>query len=99
MNPDKVANWIQITATIGVLIGIVLVVIELRQAKAIAHANFTANFFSETAQNSRSQMGENPAIVLAKACLRPNEISAQELFVLEGFFGSRTFICVFNVLK
>jgi hypothetical protein len=89
MDPNKIADWIQITATLGVLIGIVLVVLELRQAKAIAHADITANFFSETAQNNRVQMGENPAVVLAKACLRPNEVTAEELFVLEGFFGSR----------
>ena len=89
MDSGRIANWVQITATIGVLVGVILVVIELRQAKAIAHANITANFFSEVAQNNRVQMGENPALVLAKACLRPSEITDEELFVIEGFFGSR----------
>jgi hypothetical protein len=90
MDSNKVAAWIQITATVGVLVGIILVVIELRQAKAIAHANITANFFSESAQNSRSLMGENPAIVLAKACVKPDEVMTQEeLFVLEAYFGTQ----------
>ena len=61
MDSSKIANWVQVTATVGVLIGIVLVVIEMRQAKALAHAEVTAQFFQEVAQNNRAQMGENPA--------------------------------------
>jgi hypothetical protein len=34
-------------------------------------------------------MGENPAPILSKACLRPDEITDEELFVLEGYFGTR----------
>lgn len=89
MDSGKIASWIQITATVGVLVGIILVVIELRQAKAIAHANITAQFFSEIGQNNRVQMGENPAAVLSKACLSPSEITNEDLFVLEGYFVSR----------
>lgn len=89
MDSNKVASWIQITATIGVLFGIVLVVIELQQAKAIARADTLSQFFAEVAQNARTQMGENPSVVLSKACLRPDEISEDELFVLDGYFSSR----------
>ncbi len=89
MDSSKFANWVQITATIGVIIGVALVVIELRQAKTIARAEITAQFFAESAQNARVQMGENPAIVLSKACLHPKEVTDEELFVLEGYFYSR----------
>ena len=85
----KIAHWVQITATVGVLIGIVLVVIELRQAKAMTQAETISHFFAEVAQNNRAQMGENPAAILSKACLRPSEVTDEELFVLEGYFGSR----------
>jgi hypothetical protein len=66
-----------------------VVVIELRQAKALVEAEITAQFFAEIAQNSRAQMGENPAFILSKACLRPGEVTDEELFVLEGYFGTR----------
>ena len=61
----------------------------MRQAKAMAEAEITAHFFAETAQNARAQMGENPAFVLSKACLRPSEVTDEELFVLEGYFASK----------
>ena len=88
MDSSKIANWVQTTATIGVIIGVALVVIELRQAKAMSRANTTAQFFAENAQNSRAQMGENPAPTLSKACLRPDEITDEELFVLQGYFST-----------
>ena len=89
MDSSKIASWVQTTATIGVIIGVALVVIELRQAKALSEAEITAQFFAESAQNSRVQMGDNPAPILSKACLRPEEVTDEELFVLEGYFASR----------
>ena len=89
MDSSKIANWVQTTATVGVIIGIALVVIEMRQAKAMAEAEITAHFFAEIAQNGRAQMGENPAFILSKACLRPSEVTDEELFVLDGYFSTR----------
>ena len=68
MDSSRIANWVQVTATIGVIIGVALVVIELRQAKTMSRAEATTQFFAEIAQNSRAQMGENPASTLSKAC-------------------------------
>ena len=46
MHTGKIANWVQVTATIGVIIGIALVVIELRQAKAMSRAQKNAAFLN-----------------------------------------------------
>ena len=89
MDFSKIANWVQITATVGVIIGVAVVVIELRQAKVLAEAEITAQFFAESAQNARAQMGENPAFILSKACLRPSEVTDEELFVLDGYFSTQ----------
>ena len=88
MESNRVAQWVQVTATIGVLIGIVLVIIELQQAKALAEAEVVSGFFAELSQNNRALIGENPTGLLTKACLRPDEVTDEELFALDGYFNS-----------
>lgn len=97
MESNKIAHWIQVVATIGVLIGIGLVILELRQAKAMAEANQIHQFFAEVAQNGRAQMGENPAPILSKACSHSNEITDADLVVLDGFFSTRWALAVRSI--
>ena len=89
MESNKIAHWIQVIATVGVLVGIVLVVMELRQAKAMTEAETISQFFAEVAENGRVQMGENPALIISKACSHPSEITDADLVVLEGYFSTR----------
>jgi len=86
MNSQTLSNWIQIVTGFAVLIGIVLVFIELRQAKQLAAAELVSQGFSEGLSTQRSVMGEEFAAVLAKACMHSKELTDSEIVALDFYF-------------
>ena len=83
---SKLTAWVQIAATIAVVIGLILVVIELRQAKEIAAAENANQFFVDLIANHRMAIGEDPAASLAKACTAPESLDARDRIVLRSYF-------------
>ena len=84
-----VVDWLQLAASIAVLVGLGLVVLELRQARAIAQGEMVSESFSIGAENVSSMMGENPSHALARACLDPSNLSPEELLVVSFYYSHR----------
>lgn len=78
---QRMVDWLQLAASLAVLIGLVLVVVELRQSRAIAEAEIINQSFEIGAANVSAVMGENAAAVLAKACVAPASLTEEELVV------------------
>ena len=54
MTMDRIQNWVQIVATVAVIVGLLLVVWELRQSQAIARSQNVTTLASATVElNSR----------------------------------------------
>jgi len=84
----KPIDIIQIVTAIAVLAGLGLVYVELRQSKDIARAQLFSDGWLESIQHDMVIMGENSASVIQRACLEPEEMSLQELTILNKYFGS-----------
>lgn len=89
MNNTKLFNIIQIATGIAVVIGLVMVFVELRQAKSLSLAEITSQGYSEALADLRAVMGENPAPTIAKACYDPEAITPEEHLVLVAFYSSK----------
>ena len=87
MNYQSLTNWVQIFTGIAVLVGLGLVVWELRQSREIALAQLTSDFYMMNSQHNSALMGENPAEVIEKACDSPEELTKSEYRVLRSRFG------------
>lgn len=87
MNNSNLFNVIQLITGLALLIGLVLVFFELRQAKALSLAELSSEGYSEIMSEFRSVMGENPAPVIAKACLEPDKITPDEQVVLTAYYN------------
>ena len=58
MNSQQVANLVQIATGIALLIGLLLVLYELNQAKSLTLAELTSQGYSEVMDDNRTIMGE-----------------------------------------
>ena len=81
MAVERINQWVQILTGIALLIGLILVVIEMRQGLLIASAQLTQAGFFEFQDMKRQRMGENPAPTLTKACLHPEQLTDDEITV------------------
>ncbi len=89
MKPSSLTDWFQITASAAVFVGLVFVVVEMRQAKALAQAQIVSDNYSDMLENYRGQWGENPAEVFSKACVAPEQLDAAELLILHSYYRSK----------
>lgn len=89
MQSQTVMNWIHVATGLGVLVGLLLVFAELRQAKQLASAELVSVGFSEGLSTQRSVMGEEFAGIYARACLRPEELTEADLVALDFYFQSQ----------
>ncbi len=77
---------------VAILTGLVLVLLELRQGQEVAGAQLLSERFSIIANQYNSIIGENAADVIAKACDSPDELTRQELVVMNAYFNSQFLI-------
>jgi hypothetical protein len=80
---------IQIITGLAVLAGLMLVIIEMYQARVLATLQLTRDGYAENFAFKRQIMGENPAPILTKACLTPGELTETELTVVMAYYDYR----------
>ena len=83
-------NWVQIVSNFSLLIGMVLVAVQINQSSNIARAQLAHDAWLNSAGELYAVVGENPAATLAKANLSEEELTDEELFVLNAYFDSAT---------
>ncbi len=86
MNWQTMSNWIQTISGIAVLVGLGLVVSELRQGKEIARVQLVSDSMAEFSQRDQAMMGEDASRALAKACDEPDALTTQDMIVLGYYY-------------
>jgi hypothetical protein len=86
MKTQSIVNVIQTLTGLAVLVGLGLVIFELRQSRELARAELTAEGWAHGIDKELHVMGENFAEVFANACFRPQELSEIEIIQLEANF-------------
>ena len=89
MSENKLFNAIQIATGLAVVVGLIMVFIELRQAKSLSLAELTSEGYAQAMADFRVIMGENSAAVIAKACTAPDELSFEETVILDAYYDSK----------
>lgn len=89
MQNNKLFNAMQMATGLALLIGLIMVFIELRQAKSLSLAELTSVGYSELMADMRTVMGENSAAVIAKSCMEPEKLEATEMVILDAYYNSK----------
>jgi len=85
MNSQKVANWVQVSANIGILLGLALVFLQIQQNTDILKTQMLFEESHRTVEAEYVMIGENGAEAWAKAITAPNELTLTEQRIIEGY--------------
>ena len=75
---DNVKSWISLLTNIGVLVGLFLLVIELKQNSQQLELQLQFQANQKMFENNRDLAGENIAVIFAKAITTPEELTFEE---------------------
>jgi hypothetical protein len=87
MDSQTIANWIQVVTGVAVLVGLGLVVWELRQSRDATFSQLSSEYWHFASQERAAIFGEDAAHVLAKACHKPTELTESDLVILEQYYS------------
>ena len=87
MDLGQLNSWLGIVANLGVVVGLVLVALQIRQNTRITKAQVANDWFLADMQLELAMMGENPASAWAKAVVAPDDLDDREAAVLDRYFN------------
>jgi len=80
-------SWLGIAANVGVVLGLVLVAVQIRQNTNLTKAQVANDWFLADMQLELSMMGENPAAAWTKALVSPDDLTHEDAAVLDRYFN------------
>ena len=87
MKRIQVESWISIAANVGVIIGLVLVFIEIKQNTDITRAQIRADYHLHDMALELKMMGDHPIGSWTKAIYSPEELTNEDRAVLDRYFN------------
>ena len=78
----KNVDWFQRVANSALIVSLILVGYQIKQANDIASATLATAAFQQETDRSLAIMGENPSVVIAKAILEPENLTPDEIVAL-----------------
>jgi len=87
VDSDRVTRWLTLGANIGVIVGIIFLVIEMRQNSAIATAQVRLDYAAGWRSVDESRQDASFAEVFAKSIKKPEELSPNEVVQLDAYYS------------
>jgi len=81
-------DWVQIVTGIAVVVGLGLLIWELKQNREIASAQIASDNSAAILAHRSMLIGEEPASVVAKACDSPEELTSTDIEIMNNYFWS-----------
>ena len=88
MNSNKLANWLQIGANIGILAGLILVGFQMQQNTDLLELQLIESGTQRTNDWFNHKMGEEFAQVWEKHMLEPENMTLRELYIVDQYYQS-----------
>jgi len=86
MKREAVGDWVQIIATTGVVAGLLLVAIELRQNSNLARAEMNSQTGFAWQSTQSALRDPEFAAVFRKSIEQPNELDLNERIMMHGYY-------------
>lgn len=87
MDVDILNQWLTFAANAGVITGLVLVAIQIKQNTQITKAQLTNDYYLADMQLELTMMGEDPATSWTKSVYTPNELTKEDAVILDRYFN------------
>ena len=81
--------WLTLGANVGILIGLALVIFEIRQNTDLLRLQFINDDLLASAQSESPMLGEDPAEVLMKAMYTPEDLTYADFRIVDAYLVSK----------
>jgi hypothetical protein len=88
MKTDRITRWLTLGANIGVVLGLLLVAIQIRQEAELTKIQLFSDHTDARKEWAQAMMGDSPMDVVAKSIERPADLSLAELHIMDNYFIS-----------
>jgi hypothetical protein len=88
MNFEKLNKWLQVSANIGIVLGLVLVGFQLRQNSELARIQLLYEESNRAIELETEVIGEQAADVWAKSIQAPEDLTLAEIRIMEALLWS-----------
>ena len=85
-------DWLQLLASVGVIVGLALVAYELRQQHNLARAEMGSDMFSAFQSWNQSAQSESVHRATVKAADRPDELTSEEHLLLDMYYWNTVIV-------
>lgn len=92
MNTNQVNRWLTLAANVGVLAGLIVLIVEIRQSSAIAEAQFYLDQVESNETLEFTMLGDNPASVWERSVFDPESLSPADIRVMDAYLSSRLYV-------
>lgn len=89
MDSENMSKWLTLGANIGILIGLMLVVIQIRQNSDLLRLQFINDEYLAESSSERLLIGENPAEAIMKAMYNPADMTYADFRVNDAYLISK----------
>lgn len=89
MDSDRLSRWLTLGANIGVLIGLLLVVFEIRQNSDLMRLQFINDDLLLTAESEIPTLGDNPAEVIMKSFESPEDMTYADFRRMDAYLTTK----------
>jgi len=89
MKSESINRWLTLGANVGILIGLVLVIVEIRQNSDLVRLQFINDDLLALAQTDTPMLGDNAADVMMKAMYNPEELTYADFRVIDAYLISK----------
>jgi hypothetical protein len=88
MKTDKISRWLTLGANFGVVLGLLLVALQIRQEAELTKIQLFSDHTNARKEWAQAMMGGSPMNVVAKSIERPKDLSLEELLIMDNYLIS-----------
>ena len=85
MDVDKVNQWLMVTSHLGILAGLILVGMQIKQDNELTRLQIFSDTTTSRIQIHEAVMGDNPALVVMKSLTHPEDLTLEELRIMDAY--------------
>lgn len=85
MKSSKLSDWLQVIGSFGILAGLILVTLQMKQSTALVRAELRSNADDAWINIDASKQSETFSQVLAKSIVEPQNLTTAEILELDGY--------------
>ena len=89
MDSQNMSKWLTLGANIGILIGLILVVIQIRQNSDLLRLQFINDEYLSQSSSEKLLIGDNPADAIMKAMYSPEDMTYADFRVNDAYLISK----------